>query len=337
MSTTMEKKFSLRKIIQINLQGLSLIYSLIPWNGFMTFLSVLSDVMLSYWNYFFLAKLIDDLLNSVSRETLVWDIGLLTVGHLLMTLIYKILSVLYMYGGSNVWEVANAHLNEKMMSMDYEYMESEAIHNKRRDIDISARFNGGGISILFWYATPVIERGLQMIIALSYTIYLISRCRIAFAGEPLKAIAFVGIFIFLFTLLLIISSKKNKKAQETIHQYNDKNIPIYRHFQFYLNEYIEKEECGKTIRMFHQQNLLSTYVRNLIRKVHENLDKISISDQHRNMWIGATEAIISGLIYFLLGIMVSKNAISIGSVCLYAGCITNFLWHFQMWMEQWVE
>lgn len=324
-------------MIQINLKGLSLVYSLIPWNGFMTFLSVLSDVILSYWDYIFLAKLIDDLLNSASQSTLIQDIVLLTIGHMLMTLIFKILSVLYMYGGSNVWDVANAHLNEKMMSMDYEYMESEAIHNKRRDIDISARFNGGGLCLLFWYATPVIERGLQMIIALAYTIYLVSRCRIAFAGEPLKAFAFVGLFVFLFALLLTISSKKNKKAQETIHHYYEKNVPNYRQYQFYLDEYIEKEECGKTIRMFHQQNLLSTYVRNLFQKIHDNVDQIGISDQHRNMWIGVTEAIISGLIYFLLGIMVSKNAISIGSVCLYAGCISNFLYHFSQWMEQWVE
>lgn len=337
MSTTMKEKFSLRKMIQINLKGLSLVYSLIPWNGFMTFLSVLSDVILSYWDYIFLAKLIDDLLNSASQSTLIQDIVLLTIGHMLMTLIFKILSVLYMYGGSNVWDVANAHLNEKMMSMDYEYMESEAIHNKRRDIDISARFNGGGLCLLFWYATPVIERGLQMIIALAYTIYLVSRCRIAFAGEPLKAFAFVGLFVFLFALLLTISSKKNKKAQETIHHYYEKNVPNYRQYQFYLDEYIEKEECGKTIRMFHQQNLLSTYVRNLFQKIHDNVDQIGISDQHRNMWIGVTEAIISGLIYFLLGIMVSKNAISIGSVCLYAGCISNFLYHFSQWMEQWVE
>lgn len=332
-----EKKLSLREIIRINLQGLSLIYSLIPWNGFMTFLSVLSDVILSYWDCFILAKFIDDIIADATRETLVWDIGLLTVGHLIMTLIFKTLSVLYMYGGSNVWEAANAHLNEKMMSMDYEYMESESIHNLRRDIDITARFNGGGVCILFWYATPVLERGLQMFIALGYTIYLVSRCRIAFAGEPLKATIFVAVFVFLFALLLTISSRKTKKAQETMHQYEEKNVPHYRYYQFYLNEYLEKEECGKTIRMFHQQNLLSAYIKNLYQKLHRNIDVICDVDQKRNIWLGSIEAIISGLIYFLLGIMVSKHAITIGSICLYAGCISNFLYHFRKWMEQWVE
>ena len=332
-----EKKLSLREIIQINMKGLSLIYSLIPWNGFMTFLSVLSDVIWSYWDYFFLAKLVDDILMNAARKTLIWDMGLLTVGNLIISLIFKLMSVLYMYGGSNVWEAANAHLNEKMMSMDYEYMESESVHNLRRDIDITARFNGGGICVLFWYATPVLERGMQMLIALGYTIYLVSRCRIAFAGEPLKAIAFVFVFVFLFALLLFISSKKTKKAQETMHQYEEKNVPNYRYYQFYLSEYLEKEECGKTIRMFHQQNLLANYIKSLFQNMHQNIDVIMTADQKRNIWLGSIEAIISGLIYFLLGIMVSKHAITIGSICLYAGCISNFLYHFRYCIEQWVE
>ena len=332
-----EKKLSLREMIRINMRGLSLIYSLIPWNGFMTFLSVLSDVILSYWDYFFLAKFIDDILKGADKNILIWDMGFLTVGHLLIMFIYKVLSVLYMYGGSNVWDIANAHLNEKMMTMDYEYMESESIHNLRRDIDINARFNGGGINILFWYATPVLERALQMSVALAYTIYLVSRCRIAYAGEPLKAIAFVCIFVFLFALLLIISSKKTKKTQETIHKYEEKNIPNYRYYQFYIGEYLEKEECGKTIRMFHQQNLLSANIKALFQKMHKNIDVIMAAEQQRNIWVGSIEAIISGLIYLLLGIMVSKHAITIGSICLYAGCISNFLYHFSNGMEQWVE
>lgn len=332
-----QEKYSLREIIQINLRGLSLIYSLIPWNGFMTFLSVLSDVCISYWDYFVLAKLIDDLLEHAPQGVLLWDIGLLTIGHFIMAFLYKILSVLYMYGGSNVWDIANAHLNEKMMSMDYEYMESEAVYNLRRDIDATARFNSSGINILFWYATPILEKLLQMAVAFVYMVHLVSRCRIAFAGEPLKSIVFVGSFSILFTLLLFISSRRNKREQETIHHYDEQNVPLYRRYQFYLDEYLEKEECGKTIRMFHQQDLLSTNIQDLFQKWHENINKICQADQRRNIWLGAAEAIISGLIYFLLGIMVSKNAISIGSVCLYAGCLSNFLFHFRTWMETWVE
>lgn len=331
-----EEKLSLKETIRINLRGLKLIYSLVPGNGFMTALWVLFDVIVSYWKFFFLAKLVNDVASGSTRETLVWDVILVAVGQMLVALVFKLLQMLYFYAGSNSWELANAHLNQKMMSMDYEYMESESIHNRRRDIDAMARYSGGGICLLFWLATPVLERGLQMLIAFSYTAYLVGRSFVAFPGEPVKAVVFIGIFALAFTVLLTISSKKNKSAQAKIYQYNEANVPNYRQYQFYTNEYIEKEECGKTIRMFHQQNLLSSHFGNLVQKIHENIDGICREDQKRNVWLGAVEAIVSGLVYFLLAVMVSKGAISIGSICLYAGCITNFLFHFRHWMEQWV-
>lgn len=332
-----EKKMSWQEMITVNLRGIRLIYSLIPWNMFLTVLYVVIDVIYSYWSYFFLARFVDDIVMHASRDVLLTDMLLLVVGQIVVNLLFKSMQMYYFYGGSNVWEEANAYLDQKLMSMDYEYMESETIQNKRRDIDAMARNNGGGLTILFWYATPVIERALQMLVAFGYMIHLISRCNIAFSGEPWKILSFIGGFILMFAILLFISMKKNQMAQEKIYQYNEENLPKFRQYNFYLNEYIGKEECGKTVRMFHQQKLLCGRTSNLYHKIHENINRISKVDQDRSQWVEAIEVSISGLIYLLLGIMVLKKAVTIGSVCMYAGCITNFLWHFRMWNSQWVE
>lgn len=332
-----EKKMSWQEMIKVNLRGIRLIYSLIPWNMFLTVLYVVIDVIYSYWSYFFLARFVDDIVMHASRDVLLTDMLLLVVGQIVVNLLFKSMQMYYFYGGSNVWEEANAYLDQKLMSMDYEYMESETIQNKRRDIDAMARNNGGGLTILFWYATPVIERALQMLVAFGYMIHLISRCNIAFSGEPWKILSFIGGFILMFAILLFISMKKNQMAQEKIYQYNEENLPKFRQYNFYLNEYIGKEECGKTVRMFHQQKLLCGRTSNLYQKIHENINRISKVDQDRSQWVEAIEVSISGLIYLLLGIMVLKKAVTIGSVCMYAGCITNFLWHFRMWNSQWVE
>lgn len=331
-----EEKLSLKDTIKINLRGIGLIYSLVPGNLFMTVLFILADVIYSYWDYFFLAKLVNDVASGSAREVLVWDVVFVTIGKTLVMYVFKLLQMFYFYAGSNSWELANAHLNEKMMCMDYEYMESESIHNRRRDIDTMARYNGGGICLLFWLATPVVEKGLQMLIAFCYMVYLVSRSFVAFPGNPMMAAAFVGSFAAAFAILLTISAKKNKMAQEKMCQYNEANVPHYRQFQFYSTEYIEKEECGKTIRMFHQQKLLTGHFDRLMERVYDNLDGLFRENLKKNIWVGAVEALVSGLVYFLLAVMVSRKAVSIGSICLYAGCITNFLFHFRWWMEQWV-
>ncbi len=332
----MEEKIPLKEAIRINLRGISLLYSLLPYRPFFTILFVLVDVLYSYWSYFFLARFVDDVLQKATKETLVIDVLFLTIGQMLVTMVFKVLQMYYCYGGSTAGDVANMYLNRKMMSMDYEYMESETIQNKRRDIDAMARNDGSGLVLLFWYATPVLERSLQMLIAFSYTVYLVSRCRIAFVGEPWKAVAFVTIFATLFAVLLVMSMNKNKSAQKKIYQYQEENLPNIRQNNFYLNEYISKEECGKTIRMFAGQELLAKRTRELYQKMNQIIVKLGREDRSRNECVTVIETMISGLIYLLLGVMALKNAITIGSICMFAGCIKNFLFHFRMWGEQWI-
>lgn len=332
-----EEKIRLRDAIKINLRGLLLLYSLVPGNMFMTGLFIVVDVVCSYWDYFFLAKFVNDVVLGSSREVLVWDVILVTIGRTLINYLFDSLQKFWFYSGSNSWELPNAHLNEKMMSMDYEYMESESIHNRRRDIDAMARHNGGGVCKLFWLATPVVEKVIQMLVAFGYTAYLVSRSFVAFSGEPVKAVLFVGTFSLAFAALLMLSTKKNKVAEEKMYRYGEANVPNDRQYEFYTTEYMEKGECGKTIRMFHQQNLLSSHFEKLIETIHGNIDKMSREDQKRNVWVGAVEALVSGLVYFLLAVMVSKGAILVGSICLYAGCIINFLYHFRYCLVQWVE
>lgn len=217
------EKLSIREMIQINCRGISLIFKLVRWNLPFCCITAFLDVLYSYWSYIFLAKLVDDIAGKALRTVIVKDAILLVGGYLFVQMVFEIWMHYYFYCSSNIWEQANAHLNRKIMNMDYEYMESEHIQNMRRDIDAMARNDGGGMNLLFWYITPVIEK--------------------------------------------IIT---------------------------------------------------------LVEKLREN---VSVAT-------GAIEAAISGFVYFILGVMVLKNAITIGSVCLYAGCISNFLLHFREWISQ---
>ena len=331
------EKLSLQEKIKVNMRGISLLYQMIPWNLFSSFFVASMDVLYSYWSYIFLARLVDDAVSAVPRDVLVKDVLLLVVGQTVVFIVMRICYHYYFYCASNIWELANTHLNKKIMEMDYEYMESETIQNRRRDIDAMARNGGGGMNMLFWYVPPMIEKTIHILIAFSYTIYLMSRCKVAFPGEPVKAVLFVSVFIGMFSLLMYLVVWKNKDTQKKIYRYHEETLPYLRQYQFYAEEYIGKEECGKNIRMFHQQNLLTYRIEELFYKLSAKFNSMYKLEAERNQWMGIIEALISGLIYFLLGIMVLKKAITIGSICLYAGCISNFLLHFREWVSQITE
>lgn len=329
-----EKKLAVKEMLKINIRGINFIYKLIPWNYLLGFILIITWILLDYWTYIFLAVLVDNIIGGAAREVLIKDAVILVGGHAAIFVFHWILAHYYYYCGSNVWELANAQLNRKIMDMDYEYMESNAIQNMRRDIDSMARDNadGGGLNKLFWNAMPLVSAGINILIMLFYTVYLAGKSRVVFEGEPVKAVFFIVLFITIFVLLMSLAVYKNKYAQENIYKKNEEMLPLFRQIHFYTEEYISTEKCGKIIRMFRQQNLLSYYIEDLFGKLNGKINSIGRLDENRSAWSGIVETVFSGLIYFILGVMVLNNAISVGSVCLFAGCISRFLFYFSDFM-----
>lgn len=170
-------------------------------------------------------------------------------------------------------------------------------------------------------------------IAAGVVLHLLSRSSLAFHGILWKQIVFSVLFLGLLAALLALSFFKNKAQQEKIYQYNEETLPDNRNYNFYINEYICKGECGKTIRMFGQQNILYQAILKMFQRTNENTQKRYQAERTQGQWVGSIQMLISGFVYLMLGLMALNKAISIGSICLYAGCVTNFVHHFNLWIQ----
>lgn len=325
---------SKKEMIKTNLRGLKLVYSSLSIPKIFVILFIVFDVMYNYWGLFFASHLIDDLVLRVERERILGDFLGLTVGNGILYFSMCVVIKFYFYGGSMIWEDANHELNKKLMSMDYEYMESETIQNKRRDIDNMAREHGCGLNMLFWTATPFVERLLQLVVAGIITVQLFVKCLTAYKTQEWKGILIVLSFVAFLIIFLYVNQRMTQKIQAKINKSVEERLPYTRKYDFYVDEYIGREECGKTVRLFNQQSLLSETLNEIFKKVSKLLSRQTILEARMNQWAEGINVLISGMIYLLLGIMALKRVISVGSICLYAGCITNFLWHFQKWNQQ---
>lgn len=325
---------SKKEMIKTNLRGLKLVYSSLSIPKIFVILFIVFDVMYNYWGLFFASHLIDDLVLRVERERILGDFLGLTVGNGILYFAMCVVIKFCFYGGSMIWEDANHELNKKLMSMDYEYMESETIQNKRRDIDNMAREHGCGLNMLFWTATPFVERLLQLVVAGIITVQLFVKCLTAYKTQEWKGILIVLSFVAFLIIFLYVNQRMTQKILAKINKSVEERLPYTRKYDFYVDEYIGREECGKTVRLFNQQSLLSETLNEIFKKVSKLLSRQTILEARMNQWAEGINVLISGMIYLLLGIMALKRVISVGSICLYAGCITNFLWHFQKWNQQ---
>lgn len=168
-------------------------------------------------------------------------------------------------------------------------------------------------------------------------LYFIVKSATAFPNEPVKAIAFVVGFSLLIGILLALAILTNKRSQEKMFRKNDELIPLEREYHYYSDEYVEHEENGKSIRLFHQQELITNRMGTLFASIRKKQKENNYYREQQAVWLGTIEAVISCIVYLMIGILVLKGVFTIGSVCLYAGCVTTFLFHFHNWVKQLTE
>ena len=142
--------FSLKELLHINLRGIALIFKLGKKVPVLLIVSVTCAIQ-TYWTIWFTAILLDDVTTGAVQEVIVRDLALFIGGGCLFGIMKSAVNHYYFYLGSGIWDAANIYLNEKILNMDYEYLESENVHNKRRDLDeMSHTDGGGGINMLYW-------------------------------------------------------------------------------------------------------------------------------------------------------------------------------------------
>lgn len=321
----MNEHFSFREYLKINYRGLRLIYQLIPWKNVYMVIFAILQMANTYWAAFFLAKFVDDAVAGMNMQKMIIDIIVYVCGGFIIFSSWQWLVGYYFYCGSNIWELANVHLNKKVMSMDYEYMESEMVHNLRREIDAAARNNGSGLNRLFWDSSALIVDFIFGISFVACIVYLFHQSSIVFSGEPWKVFFYCAIFLGLLIVLVMLDIMKKNQMEIDTNSVYDEVTPYFRENVFYTKEYIAKEECGKVIRMFHQQPLLANRLTEVFGRIYKGFEHISEIRYQGAKWSALLEVVIIAFIYFMVGCLVAKGAISVGAICTYTVVLHNFM------------
>ncbi len=321
--------FSLRELLYINLRGIALIFKLgkkVP----VVLLVSLTCAIQTYWTIWFTAAILDDVTTGAAQEVMIRDLGLFIGGGLVFSLLKAVIDHYYFFLGSGIWDAANIHLNEKILNMDYEYLESENVHNKRRDLEEMAHVDGGGgINMLYWNLMSLIWETVDIVIAVVYMVQMIVKSGNAFQGSRLYSVGFI-----LFTIALtLLGMRKVNYLQKGLFKINNKMIPCFRELSYYVSDYLEKESSGKSIRLFHQQPLIWGHMEELFGKM------CRFQAKGFRKWV-QIDSITSGIknlilciIYFYLGILALKGVLSAGDIFLYAGSLAVFTNSFSIWVS----
>lgn len=209
---------------------------------------------------------------------------------------------------------------EKTMKMDYELTEdTEVLKMRNRQSDYEKR--GTGVFEIFLGQLEILLTAvLKLILALITMWPLIPGLgtdrRSLFLSLIVAALFIAGLFLEQHTV-----SRETLRRQRLHRQNSDR----YRLNSYIMEKVILDTEAGKDIRLFHQEELLSSYGHEMIFNWRTTAKKLAASHIRQDSFQSLFASGMGGIIYLYTGLRSYAGSIAPGSVVKYAGGIQQMI------------
>lgn len=249
---------------------------------------------------------------------------------LILDLVGCYLGKIYWTKKRNLHNYQGILLSDRMMNMNYEYIEDENIQNMvRKQMEYSQAF-GGAYYTLFDRLQIVITTFVSICISVFAVVPLFFRTgQAATAGERfINSPLFSVIIIIIIGAGIVLSINATKKMQKTGIKLQEKQMNLNRNFFYYFDKFLYGYETGKDIRLFNMKNLIDTENEKLIKNQKKYTDKMVKLTWNFELINQPISTLTGGIVYLFVGLRSIIGAISIGNVVSYAGCIIQFIKSF---------
>lgn len=170
------------------------------------------------------------------------------------------------YLGKIMWtKLRNQHsyqglmLGDKLMSMDYGYVEDEEIQNLvRRQVEYSQTFRSV-YDNLFFRLDTVIRTGISILISVSVVVPLFFRTEgsLSVTGRIINSPLFSLGVLALIGAGMYVSIRTMERTQAVTVEHQKNLIDLNRKFFYYFNNFLSGYEKGKDVRLFNMKELIA--------------------------------------------------------------------------------
>lgn len=318
-------KCSIKKNIKTIKNGLIEIYRLQHWVLPVTIFDALFKSMAPFINIYMSAKIIDELIGLKNINKLIYLVAATIALNLAVHLITTGLDHLNTLLKGIMSQNQDMSLNEKIINMDYDYVENPQVHNLRTKISEAENMYGGGIYAFTEHVGNLVKGLVTVIISVALVLDLFAP---GTAGGGRLSIINSNLFSYLFLILIltgtIISLNARTKSDKKFFSYFNKVMDVNRIFGFYYNQVLDYK-MGKDIRLYNQKEMVGKEIESFNKASEKMFNTIG----NMNGKYSGIEAFISsfssGAIYLFVGLKAITGAITIGSIVQYAGSINQFM------------
>lgn len=309
-------KDNIKKNIKTIKNGIKEIHSLQHWVLPVTVCNALFKSAAPFINIYMSARIIDELIGPKNVNTLIHLVIITIILNLAVHLISAGLDHLNTLLRDIMMQNQEIRLNEKIINMDYDYVEKPEVHNLRTKITEAENVNGGGI----WAFTEHAGNFVKGLITVITSVALVINLFISHTAS--------NVFSYLFLILILVGTvytlNIRTKADNKFFSFFNQCMDINRIFTFYYNQVLDYK-MGKDIRLYNQKEIIGKE----IESFNKSSRKIFNTMGNMNGKYAGIEAFISsflsGAIYIFVGLKAITGAITIGSIVQYTGSISQFM------------
>ncbi|MBE6062838.1 MAG: ABC transporter ATP-binding protein [Clostridium butyricum] len=227
----------------------------------------------------------------------------------------------------NLYYYQSALLSDKMMNIDYEYIEDEETQNLvRKQMEYSQAF--GGVYYTMFNALRIVVKDAFAIIA---SVFVVIPLFLKTGQSSTSLEKFINSHFFSVGLVILIgvgmciSIRATKKTQDTSVKLQENMMSMDRKFFYYFNNFLDGYEKGKDVRIFNMKNIISKENDNLLNNSKDYGKSMEKLKWHFELINQPISTLTGGLVYLFVGLRSIVGAITIGNVVSYAGCIMQFI------------
>ncbi len=217
-------------------------------------------------------------------------------------------------------EVEAYRLNEKSLSMDYEYLEDIQIQELR--VRGVSKAYLGVLGQVLHFLERMATACISIVIAIGILFPMLVYKQQNEYGWIGSVFASIALFLIMGGLVWLSYKRGLYYTEQEVNTYNGISSEWNR-MKYYL-DMLAGVESQKDLRNYEQQNMIEEDVEKLCKNLRSGAKKAK-GNLNKRLWIGQTTSDLSGLlVYLFTGLRAYVGMISIGQVVMYASSIIQF-------------
>ena len=321
------KKKTVRKDISLVLHALRLFHEV----DHVTIPVMLSQCVLTvvrpYILIFLSCYLVNALYQRVAVKEIFFYVWFILIIHLVLGILEHYLGKVKWIKYRNIGSYQQLLMNKKILTMDYEYLESEEIGQIIRHQTDYVTTNRGVYYGLFYYLDLLLQKVLTVgcaiviVIPLFFKRAAVTEGMAKWINSPWLTVMIVG-NIALGVFWTIRSTHKLQQAEKDA---QDEMLRLNRKFMYLSDQFLDGYDRGKDVRIFELSDLINVENKKMIQNIDKRAEKLEKARWHFERISQPIAAFNGGLVYLFVGLRALIGAITPGEIMKYAGSIIQFI------------